>query len=111
MNQFIVHLGFGAQSGAFGGLHDPSEGFFHLVGFRVPHVVIYLGKGRHHVGGLPAGGNGVVHARVGMHMLPHQVDHVVHGLYPIQGRPAQFGRPGRVGRLPVEPELSRLQGE
>ena len=96
---------------ALGREHHPVEDRPDPLGVRIADVVVHLGEVGNHVRRGPPGGDHVVDARLLGHVLAQHVDHVVHGLDPVQRRPPLLRGARRMRGNPVEAELGRLVGQ
>ncbi len=108
MDDLEGHLRARPVRGAFRRPHDPVEERLDLFDVGVTDVIVDLGEVRNHVRSGAAGSDHVMDPGVGMDVLTHEVDHVVHRLDAVQRGPAPPRRRRRMTRHPGEPELRRL---
>ena len=100
------------QRGALGDLLHALEQALRIGQMRRAHEIERFRKGLHHVRRAAAGiGGGVMHARIGGHVLAHVVHAHIHQLHRIERGAAHMGCRRRMRRAALEAEIGLDAGE
>ena len=91
MHDFVVHPSPCAEGSTTSSRDNPLKQQHHLVWLRMAHVVISFSKLGNNVRRVATVRNDVMDTRLRRHMLPHHIDHVIHGFNSVERRPPSLG--------------------